>query len=76
MSPPAGGGAVARAASVERDRIDAVLLTQVAAGNRDAFAELYDRFAPPLYGAAMQILRATRLRSKRCLPTATMMQSL
>jgi RNA polymerase sigma-70 factor (ECF subfamily) len=59
LSPPTGGGAVARAASVERDRIDAVLLTQVAAGNRDAFAELYDRFAPPLYGAAMQILRDT-----------------
>ena len=40
-----------------RDQLDALLLTRVAEGNREAFAQLYDRFASPLYGAAMQILR-------------------
>ncbi|MFM9030925.1 MAG: sigma-70 family RNA polymerase sigma factor, partial [Opitutaceae bacterium] len=44
---------------LERDQLDALLLTRVAAGNREAFAQLYDRFSSPLYGAAMQILRDT-----------------
>lgn len=43
--------------SEERDRIDARLLDRIAGGDRDAFAELYDRFASPLYSAALQILR-------------------
>jgi len=44
---------------LERDQLDALLLTRVAEGNREAFAQLYDRFSSPLYGAAMQILRDT-----------------
>ena len=59
MTPGEAPGAEARAVAQERDRIDAQLLTRVAVGDREAFAELYDRFAPPLYGAAMQILRDT-----------------
>ncbi len=50
-------GSLTREAATERDQIDALLLTRVADGNREAFAELYDRFSAPLYGAAMQILR-------------------
>lgn len=41
----------------ERDQADALLLRQVAGGDRDAFARLYDRFSGPLYGTALQILR-------------------
>lgn len=41
----------------ERDETDARLLRQIADGDRDAFARLYDRFSGPLYGAALQILR-------------------
>lgn len=41
----------------ERDRIDGRLLQRVATGDRDAFADLYDRFSGPLFGAAQQILR-------------------
>lgn len=50
-------GSLTHEAVAERDQIDALLLARVADGNREAFAELYDRFSAPLYGAAMQILR-------------------
>jgi RNA polymerase sigma-70 factor (ECF subfamily) len=42
-----------------RERRDALLLTQIAAGDRDAFALLYDRFSAPLYSTALQVLRDT-----------------
>ena len=32
-------------------------MRQIAQGDRQAFAELYDRFSGPLYGAALRILR-------------------
>jgi len=41
----------------ERQRIDAQLLQRVARRDRQALAELYDRFSGPLYGAALQIVR-------------------
>jgi len=41
----------------ERQRVDALLLQRVADGDKQAFADLYDRFSGPLFGAAMQILR-------------------
>ena len=41
----------------DRDLADGVLLCKVAAGDRDAFSQLYDRFSGPLYGAAQLILR-------------------
>ncbi|MCE2862733.1 MAG: sigma-70 family RNA polymerase sigma factor [Opitutaceae bacterium] len=54
MKPDEGG--LTREAATERDQIDALLLTRVADGDREAFAQLYDRFSAPLYGAAIQIL--------------------
>jgi RNA polymerase sigma-70 factor (ECF subfamily) len=39
-----------------RHAIDAHLLTRVAAGDRAAFAEIYDRFSRPLYATAHRIL--------------------
>lgn len=41
----------------ERQRVDADLLQRVARGDKQAFAELYDRFSGPLLGAAQHILR-------------------
>ncbi len=41
----------------DRDRVDASLLDQIAAGDREAFAQLYDRFSSPLYSAALHILQ-------------------
>jgi len=44
----------------ERSRIDGELLRRVARRDRDAFAELYDRFSRPLYGTALRILQDAR----------------
>lgn len=43
----------------ERHAEDARLLTRVAAGDREAFSELYDRFSKPLYATAVRILTDT-----------------
>ena len=40
----------------ERSGIDAGLLRRMAAGDRDALAEIYDRFSRPLYATALRIL--------------------
>ena len=42
-----------------RARRDAQLLGQIAKGDRDAFAQLYDRFSAPLYSTALHVLRDT-----------------
>lgn len=41
----------------EREAIDAGLMQRIAQGDRDAFAQLYDRFSGPLYGTALRIVR-------------------
>lgn len=41
----------------ERQQIDAALVQRMAAGERAALGDLYDRFSGPLLGAAQQILR-------------------
>lgn len=41
----------------ERQRVDAALMRRIAARDKAAFAELYDRFAGPLYGTALRIVR-------------------
>jgi RNA polymerase sigma-70 factor (ECF subfamily) len=41
----------------ERQRIDAELMRRVAARDKAAFAELYDRFSGPLYATALRIVR-------------------
>lgn len=41
----------------ERAVIDARLVQQVAQGDKQAFAELYDRFSGPLFGTALRIVR-------------------
>lgn len=41
----------------ERQRIDALLVQRIAGGDRQALAELYDRFSGPLYSSALRILR-------------------
>ena len=41
----------------DRGLVDAQLLQRVAQGDKQAFAELYDRFSGPLYGTALRILR-------------------
>ena len=43
-------------AAAERARADADLLGRSARGDRDAFAELYDRFSRPLYATALRIV--------------------
>jgi len=45
------------AATDSREAIDTRLLQQVARGDREAFAQLYDRFSGPLYGTALRIVR-------------------
>jgi RNA polymerase sigma-70 factor (ECF subfamily) len=40
----------------EREEIDARLVRRVAEGDREAFAELYDRFSRPLYSTALRVL--------------------
>jgi RNA polymerase sigma-70 factor (ECF subfamily) len=44
------------AARAERAKTDAELMERVARDDREAFAELYDRFARPLYATALRIL--------------------
>src|SRR3954470_11789915 len=41
----------------DRDAIDARLIKRIATGDRQAFAQLYDRFSPPLYATAIRIVR-------------------
>jgi RNA polymerase sigma-70 factor (ECF subfamily) len=41
----------------ERQQIDARLVQRMAAGDRGALGDLYDRFSGPLLGAAVRILR-------------------
>lgn len=43
--------------SDERSVADAALLHRIAAGDRAALGELYDRFSRPLYATALQILK-------------------
>jgi len=50
-------GATTLLGDEERQRVDAQLLGRIAHGDRDALADLYDRFSGPLYGAALQIVR-------------------
>lgn len=50
-------GAATLLGDAERQRVDAELITLIARGERQALADLYDRFSGPLYGAALQILR-------------------
>ena len=62
----AGGGLVAgmkpveptaeSAAAAERARFDAELLRRMARSDREAFAQLYDRFSRPLFATAQRIL--------------------
>jgi len=40
-----------------RESVDAELMQRVAAGDRQAFSGLYDRFSGPLYGTALRILQ-------------------
>ena len=41
----------------QRERVDARLVQRIAGGDREAMAELYDRFSAPLYGTALRVLR-------------------
>jgi RNA polymerase sigma-70 factor, ECF subfamily len=41
----------------DRQVVDAQLMQRIAGGDKQAFSELYDRFAGPLYGTALRILR-------------------
>jgi len=41
----------------DRERVDGRLLARIAAGDRQALGELYDRFSGPLYGTALRIVR-------------------
>ena len=41
----------------DRDAVESRLLQKVARGDRQAFAQLYDRFSPPLYATAIRIVR-------------------
>ena len=40
----------------ERQRADAQLVQRMAAGDQNAFAELYDRFSRPLYSTALRVV--------------------
>lgn len=53
MSPPRSAQP---AAPDDREAIDAALLKRMAAGDKAALAELYDRFSGPLYGIALRIV--------------------
>ena len=44
------------AANAERARVDADLLRRIARDDREAFAQLYDRFSRPLYATALRVL--------------------
>jgi RNA polymerase sigma-70 factor (ECF subfamily) len=52
MTPDAGTGP-----PDERSRADAELLRRIAAGDRAALGEIYDRFSRPLYSTALHIVR-------------------
>lgn len=54
MTPPAPAHAPP---PDDREIVDARLLQRIAQGDRDAFAQLYDRFSGPLYGTALRIVR-------------------
>lgn len=54
MKPPA---ATPTTPPDDRDLNDARLLQRVAGGDRQALADLYDRFSGPLYGTALRIVR-------------------
>ncbi len=54
MSPPAMSDPDP---SEDREAVDTDLLQRIAQGDRDAFAQLYDRFSGPLYGTALRIVR-------------------
>lgn len=41
----------------DRQVIDARLMREIARGDKQAFAQLYDRFSGPLYGTALRIVR-------------------
>jgi RNA polymerase sigma-70 factor, ECF subfamily len=41
----------------DRESVDAELMRRIASGEKQALAELYDRFSGPLYGTAQRILR-------------------
>jgi RNA polymerase sigma-70 factor, ECF subfamily len=41
----------------DRESVDAELMRRIASGEKQALAELYDRFSGPLYGTALRILR-------------------
>jgi RNA polymerase sigma-70 factor (ECF subfamily) len=47
------------AAAAERARFDAELLRRMARSDREAFAQLYDRFSRPLFSTAQRILANT-----------------
>ncbi len=44
------------ASPTDRETIDAALIERMAAGDKAAFAELYERFSGPLYGIALRIV--------------------
>jgi RNA polymerase sigma-70 factor (ECF subfamily) len=41
----------------QREQVDAHLVERIATGDKQALAELYDRFSGPLYGTALRVLR-------------------
>lgn len=41
----------------DRDATDARLMQRIASGDREAFAQLYDRFSAPLFATAVRIVR-------------------
>jgi RNA polymerase sigma-70 factor (ECF subfamily) len=54
----AGSGVSARES--ENDAADQAVLARIAQGDGDALAELYDRYARPVYSLALRILRDVR----------------
>ncbi len=53
---PTPGGRIGSSESVDMAEDDARLVTRVAAGDHDAFAALYDRHAPLVFGIARRVL--------------------
>jgi RNA polymerase sigma-70 factor (ECF subfamily) len=49
-------GAIPTPPAEDRARVDAQLVRRMAAGDRTALAELYDRFSRPLYATALRIV--------------------
>src|SRR2546423_2517613 len=52
-TPPMGSG---RPPDTPKEEVDASLIKRIATGDRDAFAQLYDRFSRPLLATAFRIL--------------------